>query len=266
MTALPPLPSMPDLPRWLPRAVELVLLLALTVLVGRWVLAAFVPAGPEYPGAVTATAPALVAIPANDLFFRRPGTASSGTGSVDGLVLHGLRGGDRPSAILAGPDGVQRAWPVGSEPASGVVLERVAGDHVVLRRGGGTVRLELTARAGTTARVTPAAPPRGAPASTTNAAATTVARPPGPAPAPAPAAEVSAASPAAATGYRLGAEADRLPLRLAGLKPGDEILSINGQPVGEDPASLRERLAGQTRFELRYRRDGRIHTATVGLP
>lgn len=272
MTALPfPIPSLSELPRWLPRAVELALLLVLAVLAGRWTLMAFAPDTAKVPAA-TATGPVgPVAIPTTDLFYRRPGAASTGTGRVDGLVLHGVRGGSRPSAILAGEDGVQRAWPVGSTPAQGVVLESVGSDHVVLRRAGGTLRLDLAERvtatarpaaSATTAAARPVAPP--APAAATPASAATQAAGPATTPTPAP---TAAPTPAPApSGYRLGAEAERLPLRLAGLKPGDEILHINGQPVGEDPAALRARLAGQTRFELRYRRDGRIHTATVGLP
>ena len=40
------------------------------------------------------------------------------------------------SAILAGPDGVQDSFAVGQEVMSGVVLDAVNFDHVVLDRGG----------------------------------------------------------------------------------------------------------------------------------
>lgn len=273
MTAMPlPLPrflsSVPASPRWLPRVVELALLLVLAVLIGRLVVGAFEPELPLLPVA-TADVGA-TAIPAIDLFYRRPGQASGGTGSVGGLVLHGIRGGANASAILAGEDGVQHAWAVGSEPARGVVLDRIGSDHVVLRRAGGTVRLDLAARATTAPRqaaTTPSGPvrPEAMPSASTSASANAPAKNPSPAKAPAAATPSPAPAPAPA-GHRLGTEAERLPLRLAGLRPGDEILSINGQAVGEDPASLRERLAGQTRFELRYRRDGELRTATVGLP
>ena len=274
MTALPlQFPaSMPDLPRWLPRAVELALSLVLLALVARVLLHAFNPALPGVPAPASAKGPVgPAAIPAVDLFYRLPGEGAANAGSVDGLVLHGIRGGTSPSAILAGADGVQRAWTVGSEPAPGVVLDSVGRDQVALRRADGTtVQLQLERRASPspslvrppaqrqtastgagTATATPEVP-------TATATVTAERRTPA-----APAASPSSPSPA---GYRLGSEAERLPLRLAGLRPGDEILSINGQAVGGDPAALRERLAGQTRFELRYRREGRMHTATVGLP
>ena len=273
MTAMPlPLPrflsSVPASPRWLPRVVELALLLVLAVLIGRLVVGAFEPELPLLPVA-TANVGA-TAIPATDLFYRRPGEASAGTGSVDGLVLHGIRGGASASAILAAEDGVQRAWTVGREPTRGVVLDSVGSDHVVLRRAGGAVRLDLAARATTAPRqaaTTRSGPVRPAvmPPASASASASANAPATNPSPAKAPASATPSPAPAPA-GYRLGTEAERLPLRLAGLRPGDEILSINGQAVGEDPASLRERLAGQTRFELRYRRDGELRTATVGLP
>ena len=256
---------MPNPPRWLPRVVELVLLLVLLVLAGRLALRAFMPDVPvvsPVPSGASLAGPS--AIPAVDLFYRRPGDATAGTGSGADLVLHGVRGGDRPSAILAGDDGVQRAWTVGSEPARGLVLEAVGASHAVLRRAGGTtVQLDLAARGAIAAPPTGQATPRRAAgvAVPSGAAAATTSTPP--AAAPAASAPTSAAEP---SGYQLGEEAGRMPLRLAGLKPGDEILSINGQAVGGDPAALRARLAGQTRFELRYRRDGRTHTATVGLP
>lgn len=270
MTALPlQFPaSMPDLPRWMPRAVELALLLVLLALVARVLLHAFNPALPGVPAPASAKGPVgPAAIPAVDLFYRLPGEGAANAGSVDGLVLHGIRGGTSPSAILAGADGVQRAWTVGSEPAPGMVLDSVGRDQVALRRADGTtVQLQLERRASSSpslarlpAHVQAASTGAGTPAATLGARTAlaepgTPAVPTAPLPGPAPA------------GYRLGSEAERLPLRLAGLRPGDEILSINGQAVGDDPAALRERLAGQTRFELRYRREGRMHTATVGLP
>lgn len=270
MTALPlrfPT-SMPDLPRWMPRAVELALSLVLLALVARVLLHAFNPALPGVPAPASAPGPVgPAAIPAVDLFYRLPGEGAANAGSVDGLVLHGIRGGANPSAILAGGDGVQRAWTVGSEPAPGVVLDSVDRDQVALRRADGTiVQLQLERRASSSPPLLHPSARRqtastGAGTATGRQEVPTASAEPGTRAAPT--ASPSSPSPA---GYRLGSEAERLPLRLAGLKPGDEILSINGQAVGGDPAALRERLAGQTRFELRYRRGGRMHTATVGLP
>src|SRR5690606_35798645 len=151
MTALPlQFPaSMPDLPRWMPRAVELALLLVLLALVARELLHAFNPGLPGPPTTEPveeAVGPA--AIPAVDLFYLLPGEGAASAGSVGGLVLHGIRGGSSPSAILAGADGVQRAWTVGSEPAPGMVLDSVGRDQVALRRADGTtVQLQLERRA-----------------------------------------------------------------------------------------------------------------------
>jgi len=270
MTALPfRFPhSTPGLPHWLPRAMELALSLVLLALVARVLLHAFNPGLPGPPATEPfeeAAGPAT--IPAVDLFYRLPGEGAANVGSVDGLVLHGIRGGASPSAILAGGDGVQRAWTVGSEPAPGLVLDSVGRDQVALRRADGTtVQLQLERRATSSP---PLVRPSARRQTASTGAGTATATPEVPTAAAergTPAAPTAPSSNPAPAGYRLGAEAERLPLRLAGLKPGDEILSINGQAVGDDPAALRERLAGQTRFELRYRREGRIHTATVGLP
>lgn len=244
--AFPAVLSSPSLPRWLPRVAEVVLVLVILGLLAR-VAWAFLPA-PPVTATVASTQPPSP-LPVTDLFYRRGGTATASPGDAAGLSLHGVRGGADASAILSGDDGVQRAWPVGSEPLSGVRLVQVGADHVVLERNGSPLHLALAPR--------PALPVRDAarrPATATGKHDTSPAGSP--------------AQPAAAvTGYRLGEEAGQLPLRLAGLRPGDEILSINGQPVaGQDADALRARLAGQTRFELRYRRDGELHTTRVGLP
>ncbi|MCE7033209.1 PDZ domain-containing protein [Lysobacter sp. GX 14042] len=251
-------------PRWLSRVAEVVLGLVILGLLGR-IAWAFLPTPAMDVGAGAASAQPPSPLPVADLFYRRGGTAMASAGDAAGLSLHGVRSGADASAILSGDDGIQRAWPVGSEPLPGVELVQVGADHVVLTRGGSPLRLALAPR--------PALATRNAvnrsPAPATTPVASTMASPASPlasAPRP-PAPVVQAASPGTETGYRLGEEAGQLPLRLAGLRPGDEILSINGQSVaGQDAEALRARLAGQTRFELRYRRDGELRTTRVGLP
>lgn len=245
-----------SLPRWLPRMAEAALVLVILGLLGRIGLAFLTP--PALPANVaTAGSQPPAAIPVADLFYRRSGTAAAAAGDAGGLSLHGIRGGANASAILSGDDGVQRAWPVGSEPLPGVRLAQVGADHVVLERNGSPLRLALAPRPAWVMRDAT----RNSPLAAQGAQTTTAA------PRPAPEADNAASVPAPEAGHLLGEEAGRLPLRLAGLRPGDEILSINGQPVtGQDAEALRARLAGQTRFELRYRRDGELRTASVGLP
>lgn len=146
---------------------ELLLLAALAVQVARfaWVLAT--PVGPL--GDWRPATPAVAGLPADalasfDPFFRLEGDAT-GPATVTSLqlTLFGTRideaqGGG--SAIVAGPDGVQKAVAVGEEVAPGVRLKAVAFDHVTLDRGGAAEDLFLDQSKG----ATPVAPaPDGSP-------------------------------------------------------------------------------------------------------
>lgn len=63
--------------------------------------------------------------------------AAGGAGD-DGFRLFGVRSGGAGggSAIIAGPDGVQKSYAIGETISSGVILATVAADHVELSRGG----------------------------------------------------------------------------------------------------------------------------------
>ncbi|MBN8846829.1 MULTISPECIES: type II secretion system protein N [unclassified Sphingomonas] len=122
---------------------EIMLLAGLAVQVARlaWVVVTPVaplgewrPAGPTIP-----MAPADV-LRGADPFYRGgdPDGAPAVVTSLH-LTLYGTRINEatgRGSAILAGPDGVQKSVAVGEEVAPGVVLKEVAFDHVTLDRGG----------------------------------------------------------------------------------------------------------------------------------
>ena len=73
--------------------------------------------------------------------FSRSEAAAAGTENVTSLslTLYGIRSNENSgggSAIIAGEDGVQNSYAVGEEVASGVILDSVAFDHVILSRGG----------------------------------------------------------------------------------------------------------------------------------
>lgn len=73
--------------------------------------------------------------------FSRSEAAAAGTENVTSLslTLYGIRSNENSgggSAIIAGEDGVQNSYAVGEEVASGVTLDSVAFDHVILSRGG----------------------------------------------------------------------------------------------------------------------------------
>lgn len=122
---------------------------ALLVMLG-WVL--LVPLGPppaaDGGGPVVLDAPTRAGLFAQFDPFARDDTPGAGAGGAESLplTLLGTRStpdGQGGAAILAGADGVQRAVAVGEEAMPGVRLARVAFDHVVLQRPGGTVVLRL---------------------------------------------------------------------------------------------------------------------------
>ena len=137
--------------RWLRRlpvvnlysAAELALMAVLAGQAARLVWAIATPVGPLgdwRPAPVVTPASPIDTLTGFDPFFRLSGPAT-GPATVTSLqlTLFGTRIDDATgggSAILAGPDGVQRSVSVGEEVAPGVKLAAVAFDHVTLDRGG----------------------------------------------------------------------------------------------------------------------------------
>ena len=69
---------------------------------------------------------------------------AGGQATVEGFRLYGVRqDGDSGSAIIAGPDGVQKSFAVGETVAQGVTLAAVGADHVELSRGGARMTLSF---------------------------------------------------------------------------------------------------------------------------
>ncbi|QKS01280.1 PDZ domain-containing protein [Sphingomonas sp. CL5.1] len=121
------------------------------------------PAGPTIP-----MAPADVLRGADP--FYRGGAPDGGASAVVTslhLILYGTRINEatgRGSAIIAGPDGVQKSVAVGEEVAPGVVLREVAFDHVTLDRGGARedLFLDQSSGGGAGASMAPASVPAAA--------------------------------------------------------------------------------------------------------
>ena len=123
-------------------AAELLLLALLAAAVARLIWALATPVGPL--GDWRPAAPVVAGVPADTLasfdpFFLLDGDAAPATVTPLQLTLFGTRidearGGG--SAIVAGPDGVQKSVAVGEELAPGVRLKAVAFDHITLDRGG----------------------------------------------------------------------------------------------------------------------------------
>lgn len=202
--------------------------------------------------APTALAGPVLSPPASaaaDPFFRLASQAP-----LTAHTLYAVRTGAGGGAIVAGPDGVQRAAAVGETVSEGVVLAAVAQDHVILAHGGGRTRLDFPASP------PPSTSPPPPPATTRTGQ---VAAGPGAADAATYATALRPVSENGADGYvwRPGAEGGVL--AAAGLRPGDVIVGINGTPF--DRAERMEELAADVAaghaVDLEYRRNGVVFSA-----
>lgn len=174
---------------------------------------------------------------------------ASGAQTVTGLALtlYGVRvnaatGGG--SAIIAGADGVQQVYKVGTEVMPGVILAEVHFDHIGLSHGGSNELLYLD---------------QSKPAP--NAATALASTPAGPVgqTAPAPGASGSLTADAVrqgisfqpriengkVAGLAVSAGGDGGAFRAAGFQPGDVIVSVGGKPVAGDGSQAE--LAAQIR-------------------
>lgn len=203
-----------------------------------------------------------------DAFFRTGDQSSLAEASAAGsgqMRLFGLRsdGAGGGSAIIGLPDGRQMSVGVGEEVEPGLVLRGVGPDYVTLARGTSISRLIFS---DVPVGVAPVPPPPPGPQ--------TVAPPSGPVAAPA----SGSANPMARTTLRprmRGARIDGLmvstvddeaALRAAGLRSGDVILAVNGQPLDSPArlAALRDQLADSDSAEIRFERNGVVQTTTLG--
>jgi general secretion pathway protein C len=263
---------------------ELLLLALLAMQVARLIWALATPVGPV--GEWRPPTPAVAGLPADalasfDPFFRLeapaagPATVTSLQLTLFGTRIDEAQGGG--SAILAGPDGVQRSIAVGEEVAPGVRLKAVAFDHVTLDRGGTDEDLFLDQ----SKSVQPVAAPAGT-AGTTAPPPTTTPVPPAP---PAPA--VTLPSPGDASGAaQLRQEIGFIPridggrvsgvvvrpqgtgqlFRQANLREGDVITSIAGQPVSSPDVLDRvvtERRGGA--IPVTVERNGQVLPLTITI-
>lgn len=257
------------------RGVEVALMLALAVQLGQlgWIL--------FRPGPSSATVSPVAGTPADpavferfDAFFRTGGVGSLAEATAAGssqMRLYGLRsdGAGGGSAIIGLPDGRQVSVAVGEQIEPGLVLRSVGADHVILMRGGAVSRLIFS---DTPMGAAPVPPPPPGPQTVR------------PEPEPAPASVAPTSGPAIdparlmaqaslrprmrgmrIDGFTVSGAGDGTVLRAAGLRPGDVVLAVNGQPLDslERIAALRGDLSNSTSAELRYERDGAVHTSTV---
>jgi general secretion pathway protein C len=210
-----------------------------------------------------------------DAFFRgEPGGEILVTGqprasdpaSGGAYQLYGVRvaGGGRGSAIIAGPDGRQVSVGVGEEIAQGVTLVSVSGDHAVIRRGGSEERLIFAPMQSS-----------GAPPPPLVSAAL-------PPPAVSPVADGSAIDRSGVVnaiglqprrvdgrvnGFVLIPRGDASGLAAAGLRPGDVVLTVNGQEItAENQPELLQDLRRAPQAVIGFERDGAPMSVTLRNP
>ena len=223
---------------------ELVLLGALAIQGARLVWTVVTPVSPLgdwRPAGLSLPAAPGEVLRGFDPFYRISGAAPGGPAVVTSLQLKlfGTRIDEatgRGSAILAGPDGVQKSVAVGEEITPGVILREVAFDHVAIERGGARENLFLDQSGGGTATT----PVPGGDAAATNAPVSS---------------GITVQQFQSDIGFVPRVEAGRISglvvrpqgsgaaFRAAGLREGDIITQIAGRPV-QGPADL-ERIASQ---------------------
>ena len=216
-------------------AATALLLSVLAVQTARLGWTVFAPIGPVgKPGAAAQTSRESADFALLDKFdpFFRSGVGAVAAPAVDSgvLKLFGVRVGRSASAIIAGPDGRQAAYRVGEEVAPGVILQAIAGDHVVLSANGRRTSLFFPAANAGAPGVAP--PPYVPPAA------------PGPSAARAPSAAM---------------------LGQFGMQPGDVLLSVNGKAVStaEQAQALAQELAGGGDAVVQFERAGQVRTTTL---
>lgn len=223
---------------------ELVLLGALAIQGARLVWTVVTPVSPLgdwRPAGLSLPAAPGEVLRGFDPFYRISGAAPGGPAVVTSLQLKlfGTRIDEatgRGSAILAGPDGVQKSVAVGEEITPGVILREVAFDHVAIERGGARENLFLDQSGGGTATT----PVPGGDAAATNAPVSS---------------GITVQQFQSDIGFVPRVEAGRISglvvrpqgsgaaFRAAGLREGDIITQIAGRPV-QGPADV-ERIASQ---------------------
>lgn len=173
-----------------------------------------------------------------------------------GVLGGGLGGG---SAIFGSSADDQRLVEVGRDVAPGLRLHAVARDHVLLETASGLSRLRLGG--GALAAVAPAAQAAAAIAPASGASH-------------APTAQDavryhSALAPRRigdrTTGYTVRANASLPLLQQAGLRPGDVLVSVNGQSFDSDERvlELSREIAGSHEAVFEFEREGRRMQATL---
>lgn len=250
-----------DVFRHAPAVLEGVLVVLLAIQAARLLWAVITPVDPLGPLPGWTPAAEVPALAGHDPFRTGDDGADPATPGLQDWRLFGLRSGsDGGAAILANGSGPQRAYRPGDMLAPGLVLERIEAGHALFRDGGASIRLELPAQHGLPRRA--ASPPSTLPAtSATGTAAAAV----DPSRLLAGSGLRHAGEGDGSAGYTVMPQADGALLRQAGLRPGDVLLRVNGQPLAPGTfAEVAAELQRNPRARIEFRRDGQDHSITLG--
>lgn len=192
-----------------------------------------------------------------DPFFRDGAAQSANIVTSLQLTLFGIRMNEASglgSAILSGPDGVQENYVVGEEIMSGVTLNGVEFDHVIINRGGvlESLYLDQSIPAQTVGTEDPEAP--AAMASGGNEIAGIASLAP-------------RSDQGRVTGIVISPLGDGGLFKSAGFRNGDIIVSINGNPVGStsDIETLKSQIRPGARLSVEVERGADTVPIAVNL-
>ena len=261
--------TIPPLPDTLPirRGVEIALGLGLAaVLIGGGASAFLSTGAPPRPANAVRPLSDPAVFARFDPFFRQGQAPAVLDLSAEGWLLFGTRTGASGTAILQGPDGTQAAYGIGDTVAPDLVLASVGRDHVLLTRSGRSIRLEFA----DISIPAPPPPPGGSTVGLSGDAATAAAEMGLVAPEADP--FVAGLRPLSRDGqvegyvWRRGAQIPAL--SAAGLREGDVITAVDGEPFTRDERlwALGQSVGGSASVTLTVRRGGQTLNVTIDPP
>lgn len=250
-----------------PLVIQVLLLVSLAFLLAKVTWQLLTPMGPFGAPATESLSfqPLDPALAARAFLPGAPAASDNQGAEASGLQLFGVRLAADPSrstAILGSAGSSQASFAIGDQVAAGVTLTSVGPGHVTVSQNGAPRRLSLP-EASVAAIAAAALPPASGPPAVaspgaaeaidpTQLLAETGLRP-----------RLSNGQP---DGYTVIPRGDGSALRRAGLKPGDVLLTVNGQALSPERMSeLGDTLGSSPSVVVTIERDGKQQTLTLQM-